>query len=121
MKRFSVRSWAQGASLLAFGLLSAGCCAGLIKKPTPESFSGAYMTNWGVCSLTQSGSSVTGSCARGTTMSCAAIGKVLSCGWREGQGAGKAVLTKQGDGKLTGTWGNGASATNGGPWTFTPK
>jgi hypothetical protein len=84
-------------------------------------FAGSYMSNWGPCSLAQQGTSVSGTCTRGTTMTCQANGSTLNCDWREASGAGKATLTRQSSGVLSGTWGQGASATNGGAWSFTPQ
>ena len=53
-------------------------------------------------------------------MTCLAVGSTLECDWREASAAGKAKLTKEADGSIKGTWGNGSSATNGGPWLFNP-
>ncbi len=85
-----------------------------------EDFTGVYNTNFGVATVTQTGSKVNFKYPIGTG-ACTAAGKVLKCHWIESNGSGDAILTKQTDGKLTGTWGNGQSATNGGGWTFTPK
>lgn len=123
--------------LALVGLGVAGCC----KKSEPEStgsapavttaaatttaaaatkFAGAYSSNWGTTTFEQNGSSVTAKYPRGT-LSCLAVGDHLTCDWFEGNMRGKASLTKNADGTITGTWGNGSSATDGGPWRFSPK
>jgi len=114
----SVTIWLTSIALV-FSV--AGCCAGLASMAAPENFAGKYSTNWGICTFNQTGNSVAGSCARGTAMACTATGKVLMCDWKEATGLGKAVLAKQADGSLTGTWGKGPSTNNGGPWTFAPQ
>ena len=53
-------------------------------------------------------------------MTCKASGSALDCDWHEGAASGKAHLVKNISGTLTGTWGNRASSTDGGPWLFTP-
>jgi hypothetical protein len=83
------------------------------------SFAGTYKSNWGPTVFTQSGSTVSATYARGS-MTCAASGNALDCTWREGAATGKARLTKDASGVIAGTWGNGLSATNGGPWNFSP-
>lgn len=45
---------------------------------------------------------------------------VVSCRWYEGMSEGRAVFHRDADGALTGTWGNGASTTDGGAWTLVP-
>lgn len=116
-----LRSAAAALFLSSLALSVAGCCRSLGGGSAPENFAGKYMTNWGLCTLTQNGASVAGVCARGTVMSCAVAGKAMACDWREAKGAGKSILTRQSDGRLTGTWGSGASSVNGGAWTFTPQ
>jgi hypothetical protein len=91
------------------------------KASTAASFAGAYMSNWGPCALSQEGASVSGTCTRGTTMTCQANGDTLQCDWKESSGSGKATLTRQSTGVLAGTWGSQSSVSNGGAWTFTPK
>lgn len=87
---------------------------------TLTAFAGTYTSTWGTTTFEQNGSSVTAKYPRGT-LSCLANGASLTCDWFEGASRGKAVLTKNADGTITGTWGNGSSATNGGPWRFSPK
>ena len=52
-------------------------------------------------------------------MTCKATGDTLDCDWFEGSMRGKATLTRQANGNISGTWGKSSSATNGGPWLFT--
>ncbi len=87
-------------------------------SPAAVSFAGSYKSAWGATVFTQAGNVVTAAYPNGT-MTCNAAGPVLDCAWREAAGAGKALLTKNADGTITGTWGKGASATDGGPWVFT--
>jgi hypothetical protein len=83
------------------------------------SFAGTYKSNWGPTVFAQAGSTVTATYSRGN-MTCKAAGSALDCDWREGAASGKAHLVKNANGTLTGTWGNRASATDGGPWLFSP-
>ena len=85
--------------------------------PATASFAGTYRSTWGPTVFTQSGTAVAAKYPNGT-MTCQASGKTLDCDWREAASAGKARLTKEPDGTLKGTWGKGASATDGGPWLF---
>ncbi len=82
------------------------------------SFAGTYKTNWGPTTFTQNGAAIAATYPKGT-MTCQPTGNTLDCDWKEGAAAGKAKLTKEADGSLKGTWGNGASNTNGGAWVFT--
>jgi len=83
-----------------------------------ENFAGTYQSNWGKSTFTQKDANITVVYPRGT-MGCVAKGKTLYCRWNEKGTTGGAVLTKQANGNITGTWGNGASSSDGGPWTFT--
>jgi hypothetical protein len=100
------------------GKASAGSTSAPSTGGTP-SFAGTYRSNWGATVFTQTGSQVTAKYPRGS-MTCAASGSALDCDWREGSMAGKAHLVKEPNGSIDGTWGNGSSATNGGPWVFNP-
>jgi hypothetical protein len=82
-------------------------------------FAGTYKSNWGPTVFTQTGNTVNAKYPNGS-MTCQAAGSALDCDWREGALAGRAKLAKQADGSIRGTWGNGASATAGGSWTFLP-
>jgi len=87
-----------------------------------EDFQGTYVTNWGKARCTQVARNV--SClyaGKSGSMDCKVIGeRELDCGWDEPGASGKSRLTKQEDGRLSGTWGNGQSANNGGTWVFKP-
>jgi hypothetical protein len=82
-------------------------------------FAGTYNSTWGKSVFTQTSSAVNVKYARGT-MTCTAAGNALDCTWREGATSGKAKLVKETSGAIRGTWGNGASATDGGSWVFRP-
>lgn len=106
------------------GAGTCGCLGGTDTGSAPApggatSFAGTYKSNWGPTVFTQAGSTVSATYARGT-MTCTASGNALDCDWREGAAAGKARLTKDASGVIAGTWGNGVSPTNGGPWNFSP-
>lgn len=100
--------------------------------PTPEApkepeekiadFRGSYVTNWGKAKCTQVKRNVNCLYAgKSGGMDCKVVGEdVVECDWEEPSATGKARLTRKDDGKLVGTWGNGESATNGGPWIFKP-
>lgn len=85
-----------------------------------STFAGTYTSTWGTTTFQQNGSAVTAKYPRGT-LSCIASGMALTCDWFEGSSRGKAALVKNADGSISGSWGNGSSATNGGPWRFSPK
>lgn len=112
-------------------LVSSGCCKSKTEEgtavdpvPTPvtapagKRFEGTYKSNWGSTTFLEVGSTVTAKYPKGT-MTCSTAGDVLTCDWFEGGSRGKALLTRQSNGDISGTWGNGTSATNGGPWSFT--
>jgi hypothetical protein len=82
-----------------------------------EDFAGTYTSNWGKSTFTQNAANITVVYPRGT-MGCVAKGKTLYCRWNEKGTTGGAILTKQANGNVTGTWGNNASSTDGGSWTF---
>jgi hypothetical protein len=86
-------------------------------------FRGSYTTNWGSAKCTQVKRNV--NCLYGGKsggLQCKVVGEdELDCDWDEPGLSGKAKLTKKEDGRLVGTWGNGESYKNGGPWIFKPK
>ena len=84
------------------------------------SFAGTYKTNWGPTVFAQSGNTIVATYPKGS-MTCQPSGNTLDCDWKEGTISGKAKLTKAADGSLKGTWGSGASSTNGGAWFFIPS
>ena len=86
-------------------------------------FSGTYITNWGKAHCTQVKRNVNCLYAgKSGSLDCKVVGeKQLECDWEEPGLSGKAKLTKHDDGKLVGTWGNGSSFSDGGPWSFKPS
>jgi hypothetical protein len=120
---------AQGASGHKIATGSSCSClggSGAAKAPaapnakagaTPTSFAGTYRSTWGATVFAQNGNVVTATYPNGS-MTCTASGNTLDCDWKEPKSSGKAKLTKEADGTLKGTWGNGSSATNGGAWLF---
>ena len=108
------------------GAGTCGCLGGTDTSSAPApgggtttNFAGTYKSNWGTTVFTQTGANVNATYARGT-VTCVASGPSLDCDWREGAASGKARLTKDSSGAIKGTWGNRASATDGGPWLFSP-
>jgi hypothetical protein len=88
------------------------------EPPKGESFAGRYRSTYGDVRITHAGDRVKGTYPGGT-LDCSVDGKKLDCDWKDSAGIGKARLEKQANGDLKGTWGNGASYTNGGGWLFT--
>jgi hypothetical protein len=125
-----------GITALFVALTVAGCCKSgeessnppptttAVAPPPPTvavvDFSGTYSSNWGTTTFAQTGTTVTATYPRGN-MNGTVTGDTLNCTWFEGASTGKARLFKMPNGDVKGTWGNGASATNGGPWLFTRK
>ena len=107
------------------GAGTCGCLGGNTTSSAPApgvataSFAGTSKSNWGPTVFAQDGVRVVATYARGN-MTCMASGSALDCDWHEGATFGKARLTKNASGTITGTWGNRASATDGGPWLFSP-
>jgi hypothetical protein len=94
--------------------------AGNTAAPAAITFNGTYRSTWGDTTFVQTGTAVAATYPGGT-MACTAAGSTLDCTWKEGGAAGKALLAKQPDGRIAGTWGNGPSDKDGGQWTFAPK
>lgn len=114
-------TWGKGASATDGGRWSFVLESALPVTAGPTaSFAGTYDSAWGVTTFAQEGTRVTAKYPKGN-VSCSAAGNTLDCDWREASAQGKARLIKQANGTISGTWGDGASATNGGPWVFTPK
>lgn len=84
------------------------------------SFAGSWDTAWGKVTLTQTGGAVAGQYVGQFTgnVSGQVEGNVATLTWTQTNGEnGRAKFTLSADGqRFTGTWGSGASATNGGPW-----
>lgn len=85
-----------------------------------RSFAGTYRSTWGDTVFTEAGDAVSATYPGGT-LSCAVKDGALDCAWKEGGASGKAHLTRQPNGNIEGTWGNGGSDQGGGQWTFEPK
>ncbi len=118
-------TWGNGASETnggswLFTLLSAGDPGPTGDEATVGSFAGDYVSTYGTVSLTEGGGRVTGGYPGGK-LDCTPSGAILNCDWRDSSGTGKARLTRQATGNLSGTWGNGASDSNGGTWLFRKK
>jgi len=82
------------------------------------SFAGAYTSNLGNVSCSQTGVTVSCTFPSGS-MFCNANGARLDCGWT-GQGAGRAAFERKANGVLEGTWGDLFSSTSRGSWNLTP-
>jgi len=98
-------------------------------SPTPAQpeekiadFKGTFVSTWGKAKCTQVKRNVNCLYAgKSGSMDCKVVGeKDLQCDWEEPGLSGKAKLSKKDDGKISGTWGHGESATNGGAWVFKP-
>jgi hypothetical protein len=118
-------TWGNGMSATdggrwLFTLLSAGDPGPSGNEAAAGSFAGVYVSTWGDTTFTENGSNVKGKYPGGV-LDCTSSGANLDCSWREGSGSGKARLTRQLSGDISGTWGNGASATDGGSWLFRKK
>ena len=103
-----------------FTLLSAGDPGPSGDEAAAGSFAGVYVSTWGDTTFSEEGSAVKGKYPGGV-LNCTPSGAKLECGWREGSAVGKARLTRQLNGDISGTWGNGASASDGGSWLFRKK
>jgi len=82
------------------------------------SFAGQYSSNLGAVTCTQNASTVQCAFSEGSLL-CAANGSQLDCGW-SGKGLGRAVLVRQANGTLVGSWGDAFSSNSRGPWTLQP-
>jgi len=122
-------SLAPGARSVLAGILMLSGAANAQSAPTVANVDGAWETTWGggqaTLSLRQKGTAVTGTYSgtndgrvKGTV-----AGNVLTGSWLgAGNDSGGFVLKFSADGKsFTGTWGTGASKTDGGPWEGTRK
>lgn len=87
---------------------------------TEERFEGEYTSEYGNVKLTQQGHDVHGTYPNGT-LTCVAQGPHLDCAWDEGGTNGRAMLSRQPNGNLAGTWGDGAEYTGGGAWIMIRK
>ena len=114
-----------GSGYTYTGASSCGCLGGKASASVTSapsaggavSFAGTYTSTWGPTTFSQVGARVTARYPKGS-MTCTAVGNALDCDWRESAMFGKARLVKELNGSIDGTWSNGGSATNGGPWLF---
>ena len=115
-------------SLLATLLMLAGA-ANAQSAPPAARVDGAWETQWGggqaLLDLRQKGTAVTGiySGSNDGRVKGTIVGNVLTGSWLgAANDSGGFVLKFSADGKsFTGTWGMGASKTDGGPWEGTRK
>lgn len=103
-----------------FTLLTSGDPGPTGDEVAVGSFAGDYVSTFGVVSLTEQGKSVKGTYPGGV-VDCVADGANLDCSWKESSYFGKAKLSRRLNGDISGTWGNRASATDGGTWLFRKK
>ncbi|HUJ57741.1 MAG TPA: hypothetical protein VLX92_04600 [Kofleriaceae bacterium] len=83
--------------------------------------SGQYDGTFGHTELHQDGTHVAGSYAYDDGRIDGTLdGTTLRFAWTEDHGSGQGVFQVGGDGSLAGTWGNGASTSDGGAWTLAP-
>jgi hypothetical protein len=90
-------------------------------EPTVANFAGKYSSNWGTTTFKQDGTKVSG-VYPGGTLACTVIKEVsIACTWFESGSSGRAFMTRNAtSGVISGSWGSGASSSDGGSWTFTP-
>ena len=124
MQRWRQRTFVLVVGPLAAIVLALDCQA----NAQSAKVGGAWETTWGggtaVLDLVQNGTAVTGTYSgtnegkvKGTI-----AGNVLTGSWMGTGDGGGFVLRFSADGRtFTGTWGMGASKTDGGPWTGTRK
>lgn len=102
--------------------------ASLASAATPRvpNIAGDYTSNWDDVRLDQQGTRVHGTyvcCGGGTIEGRIIEGRIIRYHWAEpnGAGGGEGIWKILSSGRLEGTWGNGQSATDGGPWNLVPK
>ncbi len=110
----SVLDKAGFAQLYAGGGLPVGPPGTTPPGTVATGFAGTYTSNRGAVTCTESGTRVNCSYPGGS-MICAANGSQLDCGWAGG-GQGRAVLTRQSNGDLNGTYGDFLSNNSRGKW-----
>ncbi len=79
---------------------------------------GRYDSTWGAATFEVEGSDLLVRYGRGS-MRCRVGARSLDCAWQEGAATGRARFVRASDDRLEGSWGNGASADDGGAWIFT--
>ena len=93
-------------------------------SPPILAVAGIYDSNWGEVALRQDGLHVTGTyiCCGGGNLDGHLAGNHIFYRWQSGGGSGHGEWTvDMNPHHIAGTWGNGASATDGGAWNLTPK
>ena len=105
-------TWGNGASD------SDGGAWTLVPLPHGEGLSGGWMTNWGAATIEDTGHGIHVAYTTGVLDCTHRDAQTLACTWVEGSASGAAVLVIESRRVLRGTWGNGASATDGGKWVF---
>jgi len=82
-----------------------------------NSLSGVYSSNYGRVTLTQQGNRVTGFYPNHNgRIEGVIVGNQIRFHWQQPDGEGSGVWYLDGRGALTGSFGNGRSASNGGAW-----
>lgn len=100
--------WIGGIILLMW----TGCAS-------PESrLSGDYHSNWGRCIVEVRGQNAVIRYPRGVMTCQVEEPQTLRCTWKSGEATGKALLRGQTDRTLRGSWGYGASESDGGAWVL---
>lgn len=80
---------------------------------------GIFSSDRGLVRLTSDGDAVTGAYTNGV-LTCEQRSEVVVCEWFEASGQGHATFHRKPDGRLEGTYGNGASDADIGAWTLVP-
>lgn len=109
-------------TVLAFVLVVAPWLARADRAaPRQVDVSGTYRSNWNDVTLVQRGDRVSGTyvcCGGGTIEGRIVEGTIIRYRWKQPNGEGRGVWTIERD-RLDGTWGSGASETDGGAWNLT--
>lgn len=88
------------------------------EAPREADWTGRWRSTFGVVEFAQTGRKVTG-VYPGGTLTCDAPGLDLVCGWADNTGSGRAKFHWDNSDSASGTFGNGASDSDQGPWTLT--
>lgn len=86
----------------------------------PSLDEGDFSSDRGMVHLTAEPDGTLAGTFSGGVITCRAKGEQLSCRWYDRSGEGRATLRRTPEGRLEGTWGNGASDADGGGWTLAP-
>lgn len=94
--------------------------SGTIQRPVEPLHDVAdFSSDRGLVHLRAEGAHVSGTYSNGVIL-CTREASRLDCEWAESSVEGHASFVARADGVYDGTWGTGASATDGGAWTLTP-